>query len=233
MCKMYPNSELWNWFLIRNSDSTHQKCMKFASIVTGSIQSYDEFWTEWVCMFFSLVWGNKRRHKPNIPHHRNWVSSRCYFIKTLAPIFYFSADLITRVGPTSANCQQSRLTWANSHILHACIISKICTYHLKLIYMINYRVITTLIWYLDKSVHEFMAASMYFWSVSLVYQLSGQFLNFLVDQIFFWYTKYFSGRPNFFFGQPNFLLVYQIVFLVDQIVFLGWPNFFLVYQILF
>ena len=26
------------------------------------------------------------------------------------------------------------------------------------------------------------ATSMYFWSVSLVYQLSGQFLNFLVDQ---------------------------------------------------
>ena len=30
---------------------------------------------------------------------------------------------------------------------------------------------------------------MWFWSVSLAYQLSGQFLIFLVDQIFSWYTK--------------------------------------------
>ena len=51
---------------------------------------------------------------------------------------------------------------------------------------------------------------MYFWSVSLVYQLSGQFLIFLVDQIFFWFTKYFSlVYQNFFwstkfvFGRPK------------------------------
>ena len=41
---MHPNSDvqLWNWFLTINSDSTHQKWMKFAFIVTGSIflQSY-------------------------------------------------------------------------------------------------------------------------------------------------------------------------------------------------
>ena len=37
--QMHPNSDvqLWNWFLTINSDSTHQKWMKFASIVTGSI----------------------------------------------------------------------------------------------------------------------------------------------------------------------------------------------------
>ena len=44
MCQMHPNSDvqLWNQFLIINSDSTHQKWMKFAFIVTGSIflQSY-------------------------------------------------------------------------------------------------------------------------------------------------------------------------------------------------
>ena len=32
---------------------------------------------------------------------------------------------------------------------------------------------------------------MYFWSVSLVDQLSGQFLIFLVDQFFFWSTNFF------------------------------------------
>ena len=38
-CQMHPNYDvqLWNWFLTINSDSTHQKWMKFASIVTGSI----------------------------------------------------------------------------------------------------------------------------------------------------------------------------------------------------
>ena len=43
-CQMHPNSDvqLWNWFLTINSDSTHQKWMKFVFIVTGSIflQSY-------------------------------------------------------------------------------------------------------------------------------------------------------------------------------------------------
>ena len=43
-CQMHPNSyvQLWNQFLTINSDSTHQKWMKFAFIVTGSIflQSY-------------------------------------------------------------------------------------------------------------------------------------------------------------------------------------------------
>ena len=37
---------------------------------------------------------------------------------------------------------------------------------------------------------------MYFWSVSFVYQLFGQILIFLVDQISFWYTKIFFGRPK-------------------------------------
>ena len=34
MCQMHPNSnvQLWNWFLTINSDSTHQKWMKFASL---------------------------------------------------------------------------------------------------------------------------------------------------------------------------------------------------------
>ena len=38
MCQMHPNSdvELWNQFLIINSDSTHQKWIKFAFIVTCS-----------------------------------------------------------------------------------------------------------------------------------------------------------------------------------------------------
>ena len=60
------------------------------------------------------------------------------------------------------------------------------------------------------------AASMYFWSVSLVYQLFGQFLIFLVDQKKFWYTKKKFGQPKNsepdqkfpetkqnFFGQPK------------------------------
>ena len=37
---------------------------------------------------------------------------------------------------------------------------------------------------------------MYFWSVSLVYQWSGQFLIFLVDQKKIWYTKKKFGRPK-------------------------------------
>ena len=44
MCQMHTNSDfqLWNWFLTIDSDSTHQKWMKFAFIVTCSIffQSY-------------------------------------------------------------------------------------------------------------------------------------------------------------------------------------------------
>ena len=49
---------------------------------------------------------------------------------------------------------------------------------------------------------RFLAASMYFWSISLVYQLSGQFLIFLVDkknlvdQKKIWYSKKKFGRPN-------------------------------------
>ena len=37
---------------------------------------------------------------------------------------------------------------------------------------------------------------MYFWLVPLVYQLSGQFLIFLVDQKKIWYTKKKFGRPK-------------------------------------
>ena len=40
------------------------------------------------------------------------------------------------------------------------------------------------------------ATSMYFWSVSLVYQLSSQFLIYSVDQFFFWSTKCFFDRPK-------------------------------------
>ena len=44
MCQMHPNSDvqLWNLFLTMNSDSTHEKWIKFAFMVTGSIflQSY-------------------------------------------------------------------------------------------------------------------------------------------------------------------------------------------------
>ena len=56
---------------------------------------------------------------------------------------------------------------------------------------------------------------MYLWSVSLVYQLSGQFLIFLVNQKQIWYTKKKFGRPKKY-------LVYQKKFgipkknLVDQ-----------------
>ena len=67
---------------------------------------------------------------------------------------------------------------------------------------------------------------MYFWSVSLVYQLSGQFLIFLIDQIFL-------------FGMPNYFLVYQTFFWSTKLFFwstkflFGIPNFFLVDQIFF
>ena len=67
--------------------------------------------------------------------------------------------------------------------------------------------------YLNSFLHTFMqseyrvrqlilAASMYFWSVSLVYQLFGQFLIFLVDQKKIWLTK-----KNF--GIAKKILVYQ------------------------
>ena len=60
--------------------------------------------------------------------------------------------------------------------------------------------------------------------------------HFLVDQTFFWYTKFFFGIPNIFlvdqisfwsskflFGQPNFFLVYQNFFLVYQKI-RAWPK---------
>ena len=54
MCQMHPNSDiqLWNYFLTINSDSTHQKWMKFAFIVTCSIflQSY------WVSDIVGCLW---------------------------------------------------------------------------------------------------------------------------------------------------------------------------------
>ena len=68
------------------------------------------------------------------------------------------------------------------------------------------------------------AASMYFWSVSLVYQLSGQFLIFwstkffLVYQMFFWSTKFFFWLTKFLFGIPNFFWYTKFFF--------GRPNFF-------
>ena len=77
--------------------------------------------------------------------------------------------------------------------------------------------------------HHIRATSMYFWSVTLVYQLSGQFHIFLVDQkpishifggpIFFWSTKnhflmflvdqFFFWSTKFIFGQPKKKLVDQ------------------------
>ena len=60
------------------------------------------------------------------------------------------------------------------------------------------------------------AASMYFWSVSLVYQLSGQFLIFLVDQKKIWSTKKHFGIPKKNFGIPKRNLVDQKRNLVDQ-----------------
>ena len=66
---------------------------------------------------------------------------------------------------------------------------------------------------------ESKAASMYFWSVSLVDQLSSQFHIFLVDQK---PISHFFGRPICFlvnqkpfshvFGRPIFILVDQIYF---------------------
>ena len=50
---------------------------------------------------------------------------------------------------------------------------------------------------------------MYFWSVSLVYQLSGQFLIFLVDQKKIWSTKKNVGIPKKIFGIPKRNLVDQ------------------------
>ena len=63
------------------------------------------------------------------------------------------------------------------------------------------------------AIYKLVAASMYFLSVSFVYQLSGQCLIFLVDQIFF-------GTPNFFLVNQILFLVDQILLLVDQILFL-------------
>jgi hypothetical protein len=63
---------------------------------------------------------------------------------------------------------------------------------------------------------ERIAASMYLWSVSLVYQLSGQFLIFLVDQKKFWYTKTKFGIPKKDFGIPKRNLVDQKKNLDDQ-----------------
>ena len=62
------------------------------------------------------------------------------------------------------------------------------------------------------------AASMYFWSVSLVDQLSGQFHIFLVDQFFFGRPKTnfsFFWSTNFFWSTKNHFLM----FLVDQFFF--------------
>ena len=48
----------------------------------------------------------------------------------------------------------------------------------------------------QKRIMYFKVASMYFWSVSLVYQLFGQFLIFLVDQKKIWLTKKNFGIPK-------------------------------------
>ena len=61
-----------------------------------------------------------------------------------------------------------------------------------------------------------IAASMYFWSVSLVYQLFGQFLIFLVDQKKIWLTK-----KNFGIAKKN--LVYQKKMWYTKKKF-GWPK---------
>ena len=53
-----------------------------------------------------------------------------------------------------------------------------------------------LYWPYGRQQNALIAASMYFWSVSLVDQLSGKFHIFLVDQIFF-------GRPIFFWSTKN------------------------------
>merc|ERR1712051_496904 len=58
------------------------------------------------------------------------------------------------------------------------------------------------------------AASMYFWSVSSVNQLSSQFHIFLVDQFFFWSTK------------NQFLII-----LVDQFFFWSTKNHFLMFLV--
>ena len=73
---------------------------------------------------------------------------------------------------------------------------------------------------------------MYFWSgsVSLLYQLSGQFLIFLVDQTFSWSTKLFFGLPNFLFWYTKYFFgTYTNFFFVILNIFCR-PNFFLVYQ---
>ena len=60
---------------------------------------------------------------------------------------------------------------------------------------------------------------MYFWSVSLVDQLSGQFYIFLIDQFFYWLTKnqflIFLVDQSFFWSTKNHFLM----FLVDQFFF--------------
>ena len=60
------------------------------------------------------------------------------------------------------------------------------------------------------------AASMYFWSVSLVYQLFGQFLIFLVDQKKIWLTKKNFGIAKKNFGIAKRNLVDRKKNLVDQ-----------------
>ena len=75
MCPMHANYDvqLWNQFLTINSDSTHQKWMKFAFIVTGSIflQSY------WVSdNVRKLVGGERNRYC--LPQTSKWLFKKLF-----------------------------------------------------------------------------------------------------------------------------------------------------------
>ena len=68
MCQMHPNSDvqLCKYFLTINSDSSHQKWMKFAFIVTGSI------FLQWYRVLDRVITVKK-------PCFRNYFTTMCIF----------------------------------------------------------------------------------------------------------------------------------------------------------
>ena len=75
MCQMYPNTDvqLWNQILIINSDSTHQKLMKFAFIVTGS------FFLQWHWGSGRHLQGKNNRKLCMISGLLSWMNRLIFF----------------------------------------------------------------------------------------------------------------------------------------------------------
>ena len=77
MCQMHPNSDvqLWNQFLIIDSDSTHQNLSSLS--LPLFFFNYNEFWTGWPgigvsvtqrhCVFNPITWFVKSRTTKSIP----------------------------------------------------------------------------------------------------------------------------------------------------------------------